>query len=170
LGSGWSGNLFNAGFRGELSYVVPYKDSSAYAHSMDNLFMGAVSFDYSFANSAYALAEMLYSNNDVSAMSNSFQSAFSSPMTIRNLAFSRFSFLASVTYPLHPLVNAGMASMLFYGINGFYLGPNIDISITDNLGLSTFWQYFNMQLSKEKQIGMDNMAINYLYFRLKYNF
>lgn len=170
LGTGWSGYIADAGFRGEFTYVNPYKESSDYGHSMNNLFLGALSFDYIFSNSVNLMAEFLYSNNDISSLSSSFELAFSSTTTIHNMAFSRFSSLISASYPIHPLINSGISAMLFNRIDGFYIGPNTDISISDNWNLSVFWQFFKMYLTKENINGFGDLSINYWYFRLKYNF
>ena len=170
VGAGWMGNIKSSGFRGELTTLIPYKDSSEYNHSMDNLFMSSVSFDYTFPKNAYLMAEFLYSNSDIASMAGSFTSFLSGPTTIRNLAFSRFSSLISFTYPVHPLVNVSLSGMHFYKITGYYIGANADVSVTDNLSFSFYWQFFDMLLSKEKQIMMDDLTINYLFCRVKYNF
>ena len=170
IGTGWSGNIYDIGFRGEVTSLLPFKDSSLYMHSMNNLLMVDVSFDYTFSNSASILCEALYSNNSIEAMSTSLTSIFSSPVTVRNLSFSRLSALLSVTYPVHPLLNVSLSGMYFYRISGFYAGPNLDFSITDNLNLSVYWQYFNMFLSKEELIKMGDISVNYWFLRLKYNF
>ena len=170
LGSGWSGNIKQIGFRGEVTSLFPYKDTSEYMHGMDNLFMADLSFDYVFPNSASVLCEFLYANNDIESLASSFTSLFSSPVTIRSLAFSRLSTLVSGTYPVHPLINVSVSGMFFYRITGMYFGSNVDFSLTDNLSLSAFVQYFNMFLSKEDVIQLDDMSIRYLFLRMKYNF
>ena len=170
LGSGWSGNISDIGFRGEITTLLPFKDTSLYMHSMNNLVMADLSFDYTFSNSASIMCEALYSNNSIEAMSASLTSIFSSPVTVRNLSFSRLSALFSFTYPLHPLINVSLSGMYFYRITGYYAGPNLDFSVTDNLNLSLYWQYFYMFLSKENLIRMGDISVNYLFLRLKYNF
>jgi len=170
IGGGWSGFIKGAGFRGEVTSILPYKDSSKYMHPMDDLIMACVSFDYSFSNSAYVMCEFLYSNSDVSTLSQSLGEAFSGQTTVRNLAFARLSSLVSASYPVHPLINLNLAGMYFYKINGYYFGPSIDFSIFDNLNLSVYWQYFNMLLLKENIPGVSDISINYLFCRFKYNF
>lgn len=170
VGGGWSGSLGPVGFRGEISSLFPYKDSSAYGHNMEKLTLASVSFDYTFPNSARLMSEFLYSSNDISTLSTSLTSIFSETISIRNMAFSRLSSLLSFTYPVHPLVNVSLSGMYFYRISGWYAGPSVDISLGDNFDLSVIWQYFNMYLSKEKQAMMDDIKINYAFIRLKYNF
>ncbi len=170
LGGGWSGSLGPVGFRGEVTSLFPYKDSSEYNHNMEKLTLASVSFDYTFPNSARLMSEFLYSSNDISTLSTSLTSIFSETISIRNMAFSRLSSLLSFTYPIHPLVNVSLSGMYFYRISGWYAGPSVDISLSDNLDLSLFWQYFNMYLSKEKQAMMDDIKINYAFLRLKYSF
>jgi hypothetical protein len=169
-GAGWSGNIKAIGFRGEITTLFPYKETSAYNHSMDNLFLASVSFDYTFPNNARLMSEFLYSNNSISMLSTSLTSVFSETTTIRNMAFSRLSSLLSFTYPVHPLVNVSLSGMYFYRISGFYAGPNVDFSLSDNLDFSLYWQYFNMFLSKDKRTMMDDIVINYLFLRFKYSF
>ncbi len=170
VGGGWSGSLGPVGFRGEISSLFPYKDSSAYGHNMEKLTLASVSFDYTFTNSARLMSEFLYSSNDISTLSTSLTSIFSETISIRNMAFSRLSSLLSFTYPVHPLVNVSLSGMYFYRITGWYAGPSVDISLSDNFDLSLFWQYFNMYLSREKQAMIDDIRINYAFLRLKYSF
>lgn len=170
VGAGWSGSLGPVGFRGEISSLFPYKDSSAYGHNMEKLTLASVSFDYTFPNSARLMSEFLYSSNDISTLSTSLTSIFSETISIRNMAFSRLSSLLSFTYPVHPLVNVSLSGMYFYRISGWYAGPSVDISLGDNFDLSLIWQYFNMYLSKEKKAMLDDIKINYAFIRLKYSF
>jgi len=169
-GAGWSGNIKSVGFRGEITSLFPYKETSEYNHDMEKLTLASVSFDYTFPNSTRLMAEFLYSSNDLINLSTSFTSIFSETTTVRNMAFSRLSTLLSFTYPVHPLLNLSVSGMYFYKITGFYIGPNMDLSLGNNLDLSLYWQYFNMFLAREKQIMLDDVAINYLFLRLKYNF
>jgi hypothetical protein len=170
IGGGWSGSLGPVGFRGEITSLFPYKDSSAYNHSMEKLTLASVSFDYSFPNSARLMSEFLFSSNDISTLSTSLTSIFSETISIRNMAFSRLSSLLSFSYLVHPLVNVNISGMYFYRISGWYAGPGVDLSLGDNFDLSLFWQYFNMYLSREKQAMLDDIRINYAFLRLKYNF
>lgn len=170
LGGGWSGNINTVGFRGEITSLFPYKSVSLYGHDRNDLLLASVSFDYTFANSARIMSEFLYSSNKLWSFSSSLVSLFSETITIRNMAFSRFSSLLSFTYPVHPLVNASLSGMYFHRINGFYAAPNVDVSLTDNLDLSLYWQYFNLSLSEVTPAFMDDLSISYFYLRFKYSF
>ena len=49
IGTGWAGNLKNAGFKGEISYFVPYEN---YFNS-ENVMSASVSVDYGFKKGLY---------------------------------------------------------------------------------------------------------------------
>ena len=57
LGTGWSGNIINTSFRGELSY---FKDLETFADTTGNIML-SVGSDYTFASSLWIQGEVLYS-------------------------------------------------------------------------------------------------------------
>jgi hypothetical protein len=53
---------------------------------------------------------------------------------------------------------------------GFFLGPNIDISLGDNLSLSAYFQFFAFRIENPITSGNEWSNSNFAFIRLKWNF
>ncbi len=164
-GLGWSGDIKGAGFRGEMTYIHPkenFRDTSG-------IFYLAVSGDYTFSNSLNIQCEGLYSKLPSSFRINSFLDYYSGPLTVKNLAFSKWNIFTQVSYPLTPLLNASVSFMYFDDLKGYYSGPSIDYSIKDNITMSIISQIFSGDFNTGSM--RDNRNTFFLGFlRYKYNF
>lgn len=154
-GFGWAGNIKSLGFRGEASYFQPKENFS----DTTGLFMMSASLDYTFANSLFIQAEGLFSNVDNNT-TTSLMERYNAPQNVKNLAFSKASFVISASYPINPLLNASLSGMYFLGLDGFYLGPSLSYSLKDNLDLSAYYQYFNI----------DPIGLHMAFLRIKQSF
>jgi hypothetical protein len=107
--------------------------------------MASTGFDYTFSNSLWIQVEGLYSAFAKNLDIYNFLQFYSGSLDVKNLGFTEWSFFASLSYPFTPLFNGGFAAIFYPEWKGFYLGPSIDISINDNLGLSLIVQYFSAE-------------------------
>ena len=158
LGTGWSGAFGNISFRGEISWFQPnenFADTSG-----TGLF--TIGFDRSFSNNANIQFQLMYSNSALDL--TDFESFYSGTLSAKDLAFSEFSLFASAQYPLTPLFNVGISYILYPGIDGFFVGPSIDASLSENIDFSFFWQYFRADMAG------DEVEMNLVFLRLKYSF
>ena len=55
--------------------------------------------------------------------------------------------------------------MLFPSMNGYYIGPDLSLSLTDNMGISFILQHFNGEFTEGTR---DKMTLAFL--RLKWSF
>ena len=168
VGLGWSGAIKNAGFRGEMSYFHPQKDFS----DTTGQFYSSVSLDYTFKNDLMLNFEFYYSYIPPTFSYASFFDFYTGPMTIKNLAFTKYNFFGQVSYPITPLFKGTLSSMYFYDkkLNGFYLGPSLDLSVLENLDLSLYVQFFSIGM-KDPYTGeklRQDTGLGFL--RLKWNF
>ena len=62
IGTGWAGNIKNAGFKGELTYFI----ESIFGTQQKNSTSLSTSVDYSFKNGFYILGSYLYNSNGFS--------------------------------------------------------------------------------------------------------
>ncbi|NNF21535.1 MAG: hypothetical protein HKN67_06310, partial [Saprospiraceae bacterium] len=65
LGTGWAGNLGNAGFKGEFSYFIPTKDNGP-----KDALLATIAFDYAFKNSLYLNLSVLFNSDGSSDSQN----------------------------------------------------------------------------------------------------
>ncbi len=160
IGGGWAGNIGGMGFKGETSYFRAtdnFRDTTG-------MFMASVSAEYMFSNSLYLQFEFLYSDIPKLSISN-FYEYYGGSLTVKKLSFTEYSFFTQVSYPVTPLLNATLAVMCFPKIEGYYFGPSIEYSLTDNLFFSLYIQSFSGELADNKR---QNFHLGFL--RTKLNF
>jgi len=165
LGTGWSGNLGSAAFRGELSYfrdLDNFRDTTGYL-------MSSLGFDYTFSSSLMIQAEALYSGFAREMDVSSFLEFYSGNLDVKNLGFTPWSFYTSVSYPLNPLLNGSFATIWYPDWKGVYLGPSLDLSLNSNFDLSLILQYFTAEFDYPS--GVTRRENNtFGFFRFKWSF
>jgi hypothetical protein len=162
LGTGWSGNLGSAAFRGELSYfrdLEQFKDTTGYL-------MTSLGFDYTFSNSLMIQMEALYSAFAREMDINSFLQFYSGSLDVKNLGFTPWSFFGNISYPLTPLLNGAFATIWYPNWKGVYLGPSFDLSLNSNMDLSLILQYFTAEFEDASGVSdRENNTFGFLRFK-----
>lgn len=162
LGTGWSGYLKNAGFTGEVSYFHP-KDNIS---DTSGVLLISSGINYTFKNSLFTQIAFLYNSEGTTGNAG----LYSTLLDIRNLTPktltpAMYSVFYQLSYPLTPLIKADISSVLNPSDLSFFLGPNLDISLTENTGLLIMAQIFS---------GKNNTEYgdygSFYYLRLKWNF
>ena len=160
IGTGWSGNIKGASFRGEVSYFQPkhnFADTSG-------ILVVSLGTDYTFKNSFMLQFEMLYNQNRSSGISN-FVDFYNMSLSAKNLSFTKVTLMLQGSYPITPLFNVSLAGMYFPKLNGIFLGPSFTWSLTKNIDFSLITQSFAGQLVKGQ-----TEHFNFAFLRLKWNF
>lgn len=158
LGSGWSGSLGSLSFRGEISWFQPQgelSDSSATA-----LFTAGI--DHSPEGNSMLQFQVMYCNNPVDL--TDFSTLYNRSLSASELAFSRFSFFGSFRRDITPLLNLGLSAIWYPGLKGCFAGPELNYSLSEDVGFSFLLQHFNAIM------GGERMNINIGFIRVKYNF
>lgn len=158
FGAGWSGAIGSTSFRGEISWFQPETNFSDTTGT--GLF--TVGFDRGFSGSGMIQFQAMYCNNPFEF--NAFDEFYSENLSAKDLAFSKFSLFGSVTYPVTPLFKLGLSTIWYPDLEGFYAGPNADISFAENLDFSFIWQYFNAELNEART------RMSLIFIRFKYSF
>jgi hypothetical protein len=157
-GAGWSGSIGSVSFRGEATWFQSAKNFSDSAGT--GIF--TIGFDKTFANNSMVQVQAMYCNNPLK-MSN-FSSLYSGNLSTKNLAFSRFSSFGQYSYPVTPLLTLSISAMWFPDLKGYFAGPSLDYSFSENVDFSLFWQHFKSRISQEKT------RINLCFLRIKVSF
>jgi hypothetical protein len=142
LGLGWAGDIEGAGFQGEISYFHPNKNLS----DTNGIFITSLGANYTFKNSLMIQLEVLY--NGVSFDISGFEQYYYMPLSVKTISFTDYTVFAQVSYPFTPLFNGSVSGMYFPSMNGFFLGPNLTYSLSDNLGLSFIAQHFRGEFTE----------------------
>lgn len=164
-GLGWSGNILNAGFRGEASYfhdIENFRDTTG-------MIMTSIGLDYTFKNSLLLQLEFLYSNKASMPMGG-FLGYYTSALNVKSLAFTEYSLFASVNYPFTPLLQGTMAGMYFPKLDGFFAGPSMTYNMMENIDLALFLQYFSGELENPLTQVKKREDMTIVFLRIKWNF
>ena len=156
-GLGWAGNIKEAGFKGELQYYFPDKDSA----SQMNITLG---IDYMFKKGWYVSLGTLYNSRGLN-------SRVSSPMlvnlnlTAKNLMPAKYNFMITGRKEITPLSAASFSVLYSPGLNLLVLLPGISYSLSSQLDADLIWQSFYLQTGEKLQ-GVHDIG----YLRLKWSF
>jgi hypothetical protein len=160
IGTGWSGNIKGASFRGEISYFQPKQNFS----DTTGILVVSLGTDYTFKNSFMLQFEVLYNQNRSFGISN-FADFYNESLTAKNLSFTKITFMLQGSYPITPLFNVSLAGIYFPKLNGIFLSPSITYSLTNNIDFSLIIQSFAGQL-----VDGQTEHFNFGFLRLKWNF
>jgi hypothetical protein len=164
-GIGWSGNILNAGFRGEATYfhdIRSFRDTTG-------MIMLSTSLDYTFKNSLSLQGEFLYTNRPY-VPAGGFLGYYTSPLNIKSLAFTEYSLFISLSYPFTPLFRGSFAGMYFPEMKGFFTGPSFTYNMMENIDLSLFLQYFSGEFENPLTSANTRENVMFSYLRLRWNF
>jgi len=158
IGAGWSGSVGSMSFRGEGTWFDPYEDFPG----DESTVLITAGLDKIFKDNSIAQIQLMYCNDpvDIGYFGNFYSGNFSS----KDLAFSEFTAFGQFTWAATPLLNFTLAAMWFPDLEGYFAGPSIDYSLSENLDFSLIWQHFDALMDG------DRTNINLGFLRLKYNF
>lgn len=138
LGGGWSGDVKGAAFRGEATWFIP-RDKN----DVDNFesFVASVSGDYTFRNSFYVHAAVLFNSHGTTADAGG-RSFLASDISAKMLSLGRYQLFGQLSYPFTPLLSGNFAAMLNPSDGSSYLGPSLSYSLGDNWEIMLTGQLF----------------------------
>jgi hypothetical protein len=165
-GAGWSGDIRNVSFKGEMSWFYPTDHSD----TTSGTFFFSLGGDYMFSNSLFIQAEALFAKLPQKMEMSDFLSWYMGSLNVKKLSFTDFSLFGSLSYPFSPLLNGSLAGMYFPEMNGFYAGPAFDYSITDNMQLSLVMQFFTGEFPDAISGRDTRQDLTMGFLRYKYNF
>ncbi len=137
IGGGWAGDIYGAGFRGEVSHFIPRNDTES-----EKATVISVSANYTFGNSLYIHAGMLYNSHGTSGKAGGRDLLFSSNLSAKYLSFAKSSLFGQVSYPVTPLMGAGISGIVNPNDHSWYFGPSLTYSLQTNLELMLTGQLF----------------------------
>jgi len=157
-GTGWSGSLGKLSFRGEGTWFIP----AGNAPDSTGKVIITAGLEKNFSDNSMVQVQLMYCNNPITI--NNFSGFYSGSLSAKDLAFSKFTAFGQVSWATTPLLNLGASAMWFPSLSGYYAGPSVDYSLSDNLGLSLIWQHFSSMM------GGSRTRINIGFLRLKMSF
>ncbi len=173
-GVGWSGDILEAGFRGEITYsqnpsaiksydniYVQYNDKSI-SSEQKNILSVVLSGDYTFPNSFYIHTELLFNSSGKTKNIGLFREE---AIQLGMLSASKWAVYQEFSYDITPLMRGSVFSIINPNDKSYVLVPSVSYSIITNLDLLLIGLLFNGDaLTEFVDYG------NYFYARLKYSF
>jgi hypothetical protein len=99
-----------------------------------------------------------------------FATFYTANLNAKYLSFTDWNLFASAQYPVTPLFTVTMAGMYYPRINGFFLNPSFDYSLTANLTFSFIYQYFKGEFPNTFTGFNQKQQFNFAFLRLKLDF
>jgi hypothetical protein len=158
IGAGWSGSIGSMSFRGEGTWFDPHEDFPG----DESTVLVTAGLDRIFKNNSVAQVQLMYCNNPLDL--TNFTSFYSKNLSSKDLAFSEFSAFGQFTLAATPLLNLSLAAMWLPDLEGYFAGPSMGYSLSENLDFSLIWQHFDALMNRERS------RINLGFLRLKYSF
>lgn len=165
VGAGWSGAIKKLDFKGELTYLHPIEN----INDTTGQFLASISTGYSFPNTLSLMFEFLYTDIPENGIKN-FSEYYLNPLSVKTLSFTEYNIFGSVRYQITPLLTGSFSCMYYPKINGFYIGPSIDYSFSDNLFASIVVQTFSGDMENPISLETERMNITYAFLRMKWSF
>lgn len=165
-GLGWSGSLAGLSFRGEGSY---FRSLENFRDTTGRL-MFSCGVDYLFPNSLDLQGEFLYSGFAEKGGSGNLLAYYSGNLDVRKTGFTPWSFYTGISYPLTPLLNGSLSAMFMPDWKGVFIGPALDLSVSDNLYLSLIGQYFTLEALNPFSGARERQNFLFAFLRAKWNF
>lgn len=157
LGAGWSGNIRQAGFRGEWQQYFAKEDFPA----QTNFTMEA---DHVFRKGWYASAAFLYNSRGINHRLNDF-SDINLNLSAENLMPARFSMIASARKTISPLSGETLSVVYAPGIKLLILMNGLNYNLCTNLDADLIWQSFFADVNSKFQA-----ARHLVLLRLKWSY
>ncbi len=159
IGTGWSGYVNDAGFKGEVSYFHPKSTSL----KENGTLTASAGFDYMLQNAVYLTGELLY--NGGFENSGNALAQISQPPTADNLFISKTGFYINGSFALSPLTSVSVSTLGSFDESIFILIPQLSYSISENTDFLIL-----SQILRGSNLTTLTETPNVLFFRVKWSF
>ncbi len=139
FGLGWVGQIEGAGFMGEVTY---FRNLDNFAEDKGVL-VASITANYTFKNSLLIQAAALF-NSDGTNGKAGIEDVFilDREMSAKNFTLARYSLFGQFSFPISPLISTNFSGIFDPGDKSGYLGPTIDISLSENINFNFTAQLF----------------------------
>ncbi|HJV21031.1 MAG TPA: DUF1302 family protein [Sediminibacterium sp.] len=157
LGTGWAGNIKNAGFKGEVQYYA----GNTQVKNQLNMVIG---LDYMFKKGWYINLGGLYNSNGINEEVSNWQK-LDLKLSARNLMPGKWSYITTIQKEFTPLLSAGASFVYSPKLNLIIFMPSFSYNISSSLDADLIYQSFYL-----KSEGKLNSVADIGFIRLRYSF
>jgi hypothetical protein len=138
FGTGWSGNILNANFSGELTY---FRDKENFSDTTGQ-FVLSLGSTYTFASDFYLHGELLFNSTGKTGKAGGLTNIITNGYNAKNLSPAKYSLFGEIAYQVNPLIRLDFSGILNPSDKSFYLGPFASFSISQTIDLLLAGQFF----------------------------
>lgn len=157
LGAGWSGSMNDAGFKGELQYFAPHRDTAAQV----NL---SAEVDYMFEKGWYVNGGFLFNSTGINEPI-SYLGELNFQLTPQSLMPTKWNTALTLGKEFTPLLSANLTTIYSPGTNLLIILPSFKYNLATNLDFEIIWQSFFAEQAKSF-VGITHRG----FIRLKWSF
>ncbi|MEG8988141.1 hypothetical protein VJY32_00040 [Ignavibacteria bacterium 4148-Me] len=166
LGTAWAGDIFDAGFRGEIMVL----NSPSRSNVSTNLYSKeeriqlsvVLSIDYTFVNSLYLHSEMLYNNIGKKENAALFRN---DALELGMLSAGKLNLFYQIGYNITPLCRVDIISLHNVYDNSLVMLSTLSYNLMDNLDFSLIGIYFSGE-----DLDEYSPKCKMIFIRLKFSF
>lgn len=136
-GMGWAGSIKETGFKGEISF---FTDLNPVIERDRSNFVTAISFDHMLPNGTFLVLEYLYNQQRIGVEQNLL--LLNIPLLADNISFTDHSIFLQGTYPVNPILNAGLAGFYYPSENTFFISPSLRGDFIKDIDVLLIGQFF----------------------------
>jgi hypothetical protein len=158
VGTGWAGNIKNAGLKTELSYFRDYQNFSG----DPGTFVSSVSVDYALQNSLYLYGAYFY--NSAGENKDAIGSLVETDVGVKNLSPFTHNLFTQLSYEFSAITNVAMNILYSPTDNAVFINPSLNILMGGQ---------FDLSIISQSLFGNTNsydLLFNTIYTRLKWSF
>ncbi len=158
VGTGWAGNIKNAGLKTELSYFRNYQNFSR----DPGTFISSVSMDYAFQNSLYLYGTYFY--NSGGENTDAIGGLVETNVGVKNLSPFTHNLFTQLSYEFSAITNLSMNLLYSPTDNAVFINPSLNILMGGQ---------FDLSIISQSLFGNTNnydILFNTIYTRLKWSF
>ncbi len=164
VGAGWSGQIKGAGFNGEASWFYPTENKPN--ENNNSVVVASAGANYTFTNSLYLHASAIYNSDGTTGKADMGNGIIiNRDISAKTLTPSRMELFGEAAYQISPLIRGTIAGIINPYDGSSFIGPSMDISLTDNIGLLLIAQLFFGE--EQTEYGETGQLV---YGRLKWDF
>lgn len=147
LGTGWAGNLKNAGLKGEASYFHPRDDFA----DTTGVLTGTFTVDYTFSKGWYGSVALLYVSDGTTdeLSSGGTVNLLGGDISVKRLMPTKYTAMVMASKSLNPATSLSLLSMYAPGTNLLVLFPTLTYSIKENWDADFVLQSSFMEVQQE---------------------
>lgn len=164
FGTGYTGNIEGAAFRGEFSYFKPrqvFYDTK----QKDGVFIGSISGDYTFSSTLYIHGGVLFNSSGARAKAGQLQLIGNQDLSPKTLSRGRINLFGQTSYAITPLITATISSIMNPDDLSVFVNPVLSASLSDSFEMLLAGQLFfgekNTEFGKIGQIASLRFKFNF---------